>query len=59
MSSCNSAFQEKKLAQEALLEMLKDGMNNLFTLVLEFLNGDIEENQKLNTAINVLMKRVL
>lgn len=29
------------------MEMLKDVMNNLFTLVLEFLTGDIEENQKL------------
>lgn len=26
-------------------------MNNLFTLVLEFLNGDIEENQKLTESL--------
>lgn len=51
MSSCNSVFQEKKLAQETLVEMFKDVMNYLFTLMLEFLNGDIEENQKLTQPL--------
>ncbi|KAM9184366.1 cytoskeleton-associated protein 5-like [Mergus octosetaceus] len=52
-------FQEKKLAQEASMEVLKDVMHNLLTLMLEFLEGDREEDQKLIQSINVLMRRVL
>ncbi|XP_035190680.1 cytoskeleton-associated protein 5-like [Oxyura jamaicensis] len=52
-------FQEKKLAQEASMEVLKDVMHNLLTLMLEFLEGDQEEDQKLIQSINVLMRRVL
>ncbi|XP_054691558.1 cytoskeleton-associated protein 5-like [Grus americana] len=59
IQACNCVFQEKKLAQEASVEVLKDVMSNLFTLMLEFLNGDLEEDQKLIQSINVLMKRVL
>uniref|UniRef100_A0A8C3CLF4 TOG domain-containing protein n=1 Tax=Cairina moschata TaxID=8855 RepID=A0A8C3CLF4_CAIMO len=52
-------FQEKKLAQEASMEVLKDVMHNLLTLMLEFLEGDREEDRKLIQSINVLMRRVL
>lgn len=47
------------MAQEASVELLKDVMNNLFTLMLGFLDGDLEECQKLIQSINVLMKKVL
>ncbi|XP_050758614.1 cytoskeleton-associated protein 5-like [Gymnogyps californianus] len=59
IQACNGVFQEKKLAQEASVEVLKDVMNKLFTLMLDFLDGDLEEDQKLIQSINVLMKRVL
>uniref|UniRef100_A0A8B9T6I9 TOG domain-containing protein n=1 Tax=Anas platyrhynchos TaxID=8839 RepID=A0A8B9T6I9_ANAPL len=52
-------FQEKNLAQEASMEVLKDVMHNLLTLMLEFLEGDREEDRKLIQSINVLMRRVL
>uniref|UniRef100_A0A8B9BTH4 TOG domain-containing protein n=1 Tax=Anser brachyrhynchus TaxID=132585 RepID=A0A8B9BTH4_9AVES len=52
-------FQEKKLAQEASMEVLKDVMHNLLTLMLKFLEGDQEEDEKLIQSINVLMRRVL
>lgn len=50
MSSCDSVLH-KKLAQEALVEMLKDVMNSVFTFMLEFLNGDIGENRKLTQPL--------
>ncbi|PKU47641.1 cytoskeleton-associated protein 5-like [Limosa lapponica baueri] len=50
---------EKKLAQEASVEVLKDVMNNLFTLMLDFLDEDLGEDQKFMQSINVLMKSVL
>ncbi|PKK20936.1 cytoskeleton-associated protein 5 [Columba livia] len=56
---CNCVFQEIKLAQEVSVEVLKDIMDNLFTLMLDFLDGDLEEDQKLIQSINVLTKRVL
>lgn len=59
IQACNCVFQEKKLAQEVSVEVLKDVMNNLFTLMLDFLDGDVEEDRKLVQSINVLMKRVL
>ncbi|XP_065496630.1 cytoskeleton-associated protein 5-like [Caloenas nicobarica] len=56
---CNCVFQEIKLAQEVSVEVLKAIMHNLFTLMLDFLDGDLEEDQKLIQSINVLTKRVL
>ncbi|XP_010571421.1 PREDICTED: cytoskeleton-associated protein 5-like [Haliaeetus leucocephalus] len=59
IQACNCVFQETKLSQEVSVEVLKDVMNNLFTLMLDFLDGDVEEDRKLVQSINVLMKRVL
>uniref|UniRef100_A0A8C9L6N7 TOG domain-containing protein n=1 Tax=Pavo cristatus TaxID=9049 RepID=A0A8C9L6N7_PAVCR len=52
-------FEEKKLAQEASMEVLKDVINSLLTFRLGFLVRDQEEDQKLIQAISVLMGRVL
>ncbi|XP_009680506.2 cytoskeleton-associated protein 5-like [Struthio camelus] len=54
-----SVFQEERLAQEASMEVLKDVIHGLITLMLDSLVGDLEEDHKLIQSINVLLKRVL
>uniref|UniRef100_A0A8C4JJR9 TOG domain-containing protein n=1 Tax=Dromaius novaehollandiae TaxID=8790 RepID=A0A8C4JJR9_DRONO len=54
-----SLFQEERLAQEASMEVLKDVIHNLITLMLHSLVGDLEEDQKLIQSINLLLKRIL
>ncbi|XP_062439029.1 cytoskeleton-associated protein 5-like [Rhea pennata] len=54
-----SLFQEERLAQEASIEVLKDVIHNLITLMLHSLVGDLEEDQKFIQSINLLLKRIL
>ncbi|XP_010018318.1 PREDICTED: cytoskeleton-associated protein 5-like [Nestor notabilis] len=59
IQACTCVFRENKLAQEASVEVLKDVISSLSTLMVDFLDGHPEKDQKLIQSINVLMKRVL
>ncbi|KAM4659649.1 LOW QUALITY PROTEIN: cytoskeleton-associated protein 5-like [Amazona ochrocephala] len=59
IQACTCVFWENKLAQEASVEVLKDVMSSLSTLMLDFLDGHLEKDQKLIQSIKVLMKKVL
>ncbi|XP_033919680.1 cytoskeleton-associated protein 5-like [Melopsittacus undulatus] len=59
IQACTRVFRENKLAQEASVEVLKDVMSSLSALMIDFLDGHLEKDQKLIQSIKVLMKRVL
>ncbi|XP_072201089.1 cytoskeleton-associated protein 5-like [Excalfactoria chinensis] len=52
-------FEEKKLAQEVSMEVLKDVISSLLTFRFCFLVREQEEDQELIQSISVLMGRVL